>query len=112
MAEGLYRRSYIQILMGKYLSVGKVAKIFVVHTKTIDQWRIKGKINGIKTPGGVYRYSLEEINHLLGKSINNNKAAIYARVSSHDQKEHGDLNRQIGVLSKYAEEKNIEISHR
>jgi putative resolvase len=96
--------------MGKYLSVGKVAKIFGVHTKTIDQWRRKGKINGVKTPGGVYRYSMEEINHLLGKSVNKNKAVIYARVSSNDQKEHGDLDRQIDILSKYAEDRNIEIA--
>jgi predicted site-specific integrase-resolvase len=46
----------------------------------------------IKTPGGKYRYPEGEIMRLPGERAPKGKVAIYARVSSADQKE--DLERQ------------------
>jgi putative resolvase len=53
----------------------------------VKKWAYSGKIKYIKTPGGKY----SEIKRLLGEAPKG-RVAIYARVSSADQKE--DLERQ------------------
>ncbi|MDQ0242638.1 putative site-specific integrase-resolvase [Bacillus fengqiuensis] len=50
----------------------------------------------MRTPGGRRRIPLSEVERLLGKeSIPQRKIAIYARVSSNEQKQKGDLESQI-----------------
>jgi predicted site-specific integrase-resolvase len=55
----------------------------------------------IKTPGGKYRYPESEIKRLLGEAPKC-RVAIYARVSSADQRE--DLERQKQRLVEYAKQ--------
>ena len=53
----------------------------------MKKWAYSGKIKYIKTPGGKYRYPESEIKRLLGEQTPKGRAAIYARVSSADQRE-------------------------
>ena len=76
-----------------------------VSTETLRRWSLDGKLPVMKTAGGRRRYSLEDIEKL--SPISQTSAGVpqevvvgYARVSSHDQKAAGDLERQIARLQK------------
>jgi putative resolvase len=87
-------------------TTGEVAKIFGVSYVAVKKWAYAGKIKYIKTPGGKYRYPESEIRRLLGEQMPKGKVAIYARVSSADQKE--DLERQKQKLVEYAKSKGYQ----
>jgi len=84
----------------KLYTTGEVAKIFGVSYVAVKKWAYSGKIKYIKTPGGKYRYPESEIKRLLGEQVPKGRVAVYARVSSADQKE--DLERQKQRLIEYA----------
>ncbi|MCG7336492.1 IS607 family transposase [Sporosarcina sp. ACRSM] len=85
--------------MDKLLTMKEACGILGVTTKTIQRWDASGKIAIIRTPGGRRRIPLSEVERLLGKkSIKQRKIAIYARVSSNEQKQKGDLDRQTEFL--------------
>ena len=67
----------------------------VRHMQKLDK---AGKIHCIRTPGGRRRISEEEINRLRGKESKKRNFAIYARVSAHEQKQKGDLARQVEYI--------------
>mgnify|MGYP003884661235 CR=1 FL=1 len=87
------------------LSTGEVAKIFGVSYTAVKKWTYSGKIKFIKTPGGRYRYPESEVRRLLGL-VPKRKAVVYARVSSADQKD--DLERQKNRLIEFARSKGYE----
>jgi putative resolvase len=76
---------------------------------TLWRWTKEGKVKAIRTLGGMYRYPTSEIDRILGKQSRGNRVVIYGRVSSYDQKQHGDLDRQIEVLREYATKNNLQI---
>jgi putative resolvase len=87
----------------KLYTTGEVAKIFGVSYVAVKKWAYSGKIKYIKTPGGKYRYPESEIKRLLGEQMPKGRVAVYVRVSSADQRE--DLERQKQRLIEYAESK-------
>ena len=93
--------------MERYLRRGEAARILGVAELTLYRWTKEGKVRAVRTPGGEYRYPESEICRILGGQKPRNKAVIYARVSSADQKE--DLERQIEVLRKFAEKEGLEV---
>ncbi|MDY3115042.1 MAG: IS607 family transposase [Sutterella sp.] len=79
------------------LSVGQVAKLLGVCTKTIRRWCQSGKLREtLRTVGGHRRFNLSSLERFLPKSTDQRKVVGYARVSSHDQK--SDLVTQIERL--------------
>ena len=90
----------------KLYTTGEVARIFGVSYVAVKKWAYYGKIKYIKTPGGKYRYPESEIRRLLGEQAPKGRAAVYARVSSTDQKE--DLERQKQRLVEYARSKGYQ----
>lgn len=82
--------------------VGEVANILGVTPKTISNYADDNKLEVIRTDGGHRMISKESFanylnNHgLLEDDINRSKVdVVYARVSSHEQKTKGDLDRQV-----------------
>lgn len=88
-----------------HYTTGDVAKMVGRNYRTIDQQRRHGKISMTQDPTtSRWTCSKEElIRYLVEKDFLDlqavRKGLVYARVSSHDQKENGDLERQIGRLS-------------
>jgi putative resolvase len=80
--------------------IGKAAEELGVSRDTLRRWEKSGKIVAERTAKGHRRYNLAV---LLGasprKDPSKKKTIVYARVSSHDQKE--DLARQIQVLESF-----------
>lgn len=79
-----------------YLSPIEVQKRFGYHPKTLADWADAGKIKCVKSPGGHRRYLLSSLESITQIS-DNRIVVIYARVSTHSQKE--DLQVQAKFLT-------------
>jgi len=85
--------------MDNLISISKAAKILGVSEITLRRWDKEGRLPSIKTKGGHRRYDLSKIRPETVHKFDfadNRKTIAYARVSSHDQKD--DLERQKQVL--------------
>ena len=104
--------------MKHYVAIGEASKWIGVCIKTLRRWDQDGKIHYYRTLGGHRRFALIEIERIISgdlteevrmfgmsESLSNSKTAIYARVSSHEQKKKGDLDRQIETAKEYCEER-------
>ena len=83
----------------------EIASMLGVTTITLKNWESSGKIEFSRTPTNIRFLSRDQLINVLDKQglyFNDTnftkKDIIYARVSSHDQKTHGDLDRQIQFL--------------
>lgn len=89
----------------RLISISKAAELLGIDPRTLIRWGHYGKIQEVKTAGGHRRYRLSEVKALQGLSSDSaekvNLVAIYCRVSSHDQKQKGDLDRQKSRLLDY-----------
>ena len=83
------------------MSIGKAAKELGVHPETLRRWEKQGKIVVERTPTGFRRYDLAKLRGLAPhKAPSTRTTLLYARVSSHDQKD--DLARQVVLLESFA----------
>jgi excisionase family DNA binding protein len=99
----------------KLLSIGKTAEVLGVHIDTLREWDKEGKLVPVKTFGGHRRYKLSDIHQFCGelkeqeKKADGVRVATYARVSSHEQKTKGDLERQNGRVLAYCVKKEYKV---
>ena len=86
---------------GKLVPIGEAAKILGVTPLTLRRWDASGKLVAERTASGTRRYDLAKISpqQFHAKARFDRKTIAYARVSSHDQKD--DLERQKQVLELY-----------
>ncbi len=83
--------------------MNEAAKILGVTVKTLQRWDHSGKVTFVRTPKGQRRLPESEINRLIGNDADKESEknlVIYARVSSHEQKTKGDLQRQIDFIKR------------
>jgi len=89
--------------MSNLLTIKKAAEQLSVSDETLRNWEKDKKIEPVYTVGGHRRYKQEDIDKMAGvireQPKSKNRCVIYARVSTTDQKSHGDLERQVGRLS-------------
>ncbi len=87
--------------MNKYLTINETAKLLGISTSTLRRWEKEGRlIPDIRTKGNQRRYLLSKISPETVRIDDTKKKTIcYARVSSHDQK--NDLDRQKQILELY-----------
>ena len=84
-------------------NINQTAKLLCVSQSTLRRWEKEGKIMSEKTSGGHRRYDIDKIT-FVKQNVNENRITIaYARVSTYDQK--NDLNRQKEVLSLFCASK-------
>lgn len=88
--------------------------------KTLHRWEASGKISCTRTAGGHRRVSLVEIQRITGALLVGDGegesampggagVAVYCRVSSHEQKAKGDLDRQVRVAVEHCKESGFGI---
>ena len=88
----------LYIHMNRFIKAGEASRILGVTVQTLRRWEKTGQLLPDKKSEGGTRYY--DIDRLLGVSSKESTLTYgYARVSSHDQKE--DLQRQKQVLSAY-----------
>lgn len=94
--------------MARYYSTGRTAKLLRVSLLTVKRWIYAGKIVAERNPAGRWLVPESEVNRILGiKPIERKRVILYARVSSHGQRNH--LNSQVERLRNYAKNKNYEV---
>lgn len=98
----------------KLLSISKASNILGVSISTLRRWQTEGKLQPVKTYGNHRRYRFDDLQKLCGEEQNissNNitRVATYCRVSSGDQKQKGDLERQSGRVLSYCVKQNYHI---
>ena len=83
----------------EYITTKKTVELLQITPKTLRIWDKENKIRTIRTPSGIRRYNLKDIQNILSCSTppkeqgkENKQKVCYARVSS--QKQMDDLNRQ------------------
>jgi putative resolvase len=86
--------------MDQLCGIERAAALLGVHPDTIRRRERQGKIRVLRTPGGKRRIAESEIRRLRGQSFSlpQRVLAIYGRVSSHEQKAKGDLDRQVAHI--------------
>ena len=105
----------------RFLSVGDVARLAGVCTKTIRRWDESGRLKAShRTAGNHRRYSLQVVLVFLrgdgldagGGSVPTSRlgAAIYSRVSSSRQRQSGELARQEETIKEHCEGKGYRLS--
>jgi len=98
----------------KPLNIRQTSELLGVAIKTLRKWDASGKLKAFRTKGGHRRYRPEDIDRLLGKEVvdwDSLPVAVYVRVSSHDQKKAGDLDRQKGRVLHYCVEKGYHTKY-
>ena len=98
--------------MDKLISIAKASEILGVNKWTLRRYP-EATPPVHFTPKGHRRYLLSDVLSLLGKqpTENINETAIYCRVSSQDQKNHGDLERQKGRVLEYCVNKKYNVTY-
>ena len=102
--------------MGNLLNITEAAKYINVHNDTMRRWDRDGTLVALKTNGGHRRYRKDDLDEYLGLTIDKEKSneiivATYSRVSSHEQKAKGDLDRQSSRLSEYCAKKKLNVEY-
>jgi putative resolvase len=92
---------YILIMSRKMVSIQEAAEFLGVAPQTLRRWEREGRLLADeRTPGGRRRYDLARLRPEQFRAPETARRTIaYARVSSHDQKD--DLERQKQVLELY-----------
>jgi putative resolvase len=88
--------------MPRSYSIGEFADELGVHVQTVKRWCRNDDLDYTRTPGGERRIPHRELRRLAGDTRPTDRVALYARVSSHGQKDNGDLDRQLDRLTDYA----------
>lgn len=102
--------------MEKLVSIGETAELLGVSIKTLRLWDRAGKLSPVRTSGKHRRYRMSDIEKFQGlpskaEEVKTDIIAQYSRVSSHEQKEKGDLDRQTVRLSQFCAEKKYQVAH-
>jgi len=86
--------------MDRYVAIGEASEALGVSITTLRRWEAEGKLVPERTAGRQRRYDLAKLKpELFHEAKQDRKTIAYARVSSHDQKD--DLERQKQVLELY-----------
>jgi putative resolvase len=97
------------------LNISEAAEVLGVSDETLRNWERDGKLKPSYTEGGHRRYQRIDIEKLAGtyveqpKAKSTNRVAIYCRVISHEQKQKGDLERQVGRMTTEALKRGYSI---
>lgn len=102
--------------MGKMVSIKKASEILGVSKSTLRRWDEEGKLKPHRTgTRGHRRYDTDELNDYMGiakqEIANDLGVAVYCRVSSADQKSHGDLERQKLRLLEYCSSQHYRVDY-
>ena len=106
--------------MGKRVRIKGACSILGCCANTLRRWTDEGLITAHRANGNGNRtYDVDDLNRYLGnipqetvgKPTDAVKVAVYCRVSTSDQKQHGDLDRQKLRLLEYCSDKKYTVEY-
>ena len=102
--------------MGKIINLEQASKLLGVCKETMRRMDRKGELKATLTSGGHRRYDEDDVLKFRDGKVKqteptqlNSSVTLYVRVSSHDQKKNGDMDRQKARLLDYATNKGYII---
>ena len=100
----------------KLLSMAETSERLNVSQETLRNWDADGSLAPVRTKGGHRRYKQSDVNKMMGIKEDEAKnerlpVVTYARVSSHEQKTKGDLDRQSQRLSEYCAKQKYRVEY-
>lgn len=102
-------------MVNNLLTLKQASEYLNVSKETLRRWGKSGKLLPILTSGGHRRYQQEVLDEFIGikknDKIENSVVVTYSRVSSHEQKNKGDLDRQSQRLSEYCAKKKFNVGY-
>lgn len=98
----------------RLIPLKKAAAMLGVHPNTPRNWDDTGQLEAVRTRGNHRRFRESDLLAFLGEDGEKEKksptkVAVYCRVSSHDQKTKGDLDRQVGRVSAFCSDKGFHV---
>jgi putative resolvase len=100
-------------MLERLLTRAVACEMLGVTRWTLGKWEEAGELESIRTKGGHRRYRLGDIHRLMGVHIsptdNPDVVAVYCRVSSHEQKTKGDLDRQKARVLEHCIKKKYNV---
>lgn len=98
------------------MNIRQAAEYLNVSQDCLRKWDKAGKLKPLKTSGGHRRYSKDMLDEYLGLPPKHEEpsepvCATYARVSSNEQKQKGDLDRQSQRLSEYCARHGLYVKY-
>jgi len=105
-----------QMSTEKLLDIAETAERLGVTIKTLREWDASGEFKAVRTPGGHRRYRESVVLEKMGIVSKDDAEvdlpiAVYNRVSSHEQKQKGDLERQQGRTLEYCASKSYKVEY-
>lgn len=101
--------------MSGLVTLRKAAELLGCGTSTLRTWDKNGDLVAVRTPGGQRRYRMEDLEAFQGlikkTTPKSDAVAAYCRVSSHEQKAKGDLERQKGRVLTHCVTKRYNVAH-
>ena len=98
--------------MDKLISISQASEMLGVSKDTLRTLDEKGILVAKRTNGNHRRYFLSDVEKYLGCFGKQNElVCIYCRVSSQDQKQHGDLDRQKLRMLEYCANKKYKVGY-
>ena len=102
--------------MGKLLRIKDTASYLNVSQDTLRKWDKADKLKPLKTVGGHRRYDTDTLDEFIGLVRKKEEeipivCATYARVSTNEQKQKGDLDRQSQRLSEYCAKHGLLVTY-
>ena len=102
--------------MEQLLTIKQAAQYLNVSQDTMRKWDAAGKLTPLKTSGGHRRYRKSQLDAYMGGTVEIEEpretvCATYSRVSSNEQKQKGDLDRQSQRLSEYCAKHNLYVKY-
>ena len=100
----------------RLIGIAKAAEMLDVCEDSLRRWDANGTFKAEHTPGGHRKYRLSEVEKRIGvlteeqpEPKDTSLVAVYCRVSSHDQKEKGDLDRQKARVLQHCVDKKYTV---
>lgn len=102
--------------MGKLLGIKGAASYLNVSQDTLRKWDKADKLKPLKTAGNHRRYDTNTLDEFIGLARKKEEetpvvCATYARVSSNEQKQKGNLDRQSQRLSEYCAKHGLLVTY-
>lgn len=101
--------------MKKILTIKEVASLIGVTYKTLHRWDEDGTLPSLHMTKGKRRYDSDLVEKFLGQynpePIKNRPVCVYVRVSSHEQKTKGDLERQKNRMIEYCANNGYKVDY-
>lgn len=100
----------------RLLTLDETANILNVSKETLRNWDRDGKLVAHRSEGGHRKYIQSKIYEYIGIESNEDatnieSVAVYCRVSSQDQKNNGDLERQKGRMLQHCIENKYNVEY-